>query len=134
MDFQVIYVVREGLNIHHLHPLAYPAYQTGTLVAGKIEAAVVLEIEQQGLGLLLLSVSHATSPVVTRVTRADGISSSGRMKSTLPVCTAAPGMPKNSAVFSSWTMTVPPIFLIALTPMEPSLPVPERTTAIERSL
>ena len=31
-------------------------------------------------------------------------------------------MPKNSEVFSSCTITVPPIFLIAFTPIAPSLP------------
>src|SRR5262245_78188 len=52
---------------------------------------------------------HPASPVVTRVTRADGISLRGRMKSTLPVWIAELGMPKNSLVASSWAMTVPPI-------------------------
>ena len=47
---------------------------------------------------------------------------------------AAPGIPKNSEVASSWAITVPPIFLIAWTPIAPSLPVPVRTTAIARSL
>ena len=47
---------------------------------------------------------------------------------------AAPGIPKNSEDGSSWASTVPPTFLMAFTPMEPSLPEPLSTTAIARSL
>ena len=43
------------------------------------------------------------------------------------------GMPKKSDVASSCAITVPPIFLIALTPIAPSLPVPVSTTAMARS-
>ena len=52
----------------------------------------------------------------------------------MPVCRAASGMPKNCEVCSSCTITVPPIFLIAFTPIAPSRPVPESTTAMARSL
>ncbi len=52
----------------------------------------------------------------------------------MPVLIAAEGIPKNWEVFSSWAITVPPIFLIAVTPIAPSLPVPVSTTAIARSL
>jgi hypothetical protein len=39
-------------------------------------------------------------------------------------------MPENSAVSGSWTITRPPLRLIARTPSEPSLPVPLSTTPI----
>src|SRR5262245_20266694 len=136
MDFKEIDVIGEGIDIYGLHPLRHSAHQTGALVAGKIKAAAVAQVFEQ---MLEFSVGfrrrrHPTSPLTTKVTSADEISSSGSTKSTLPVCTAAPGMPKNSELFSSCTITVPPIFFIALTPIAPSLPVPERTTAMERSL
>ena len=43
------------------------------------------------------------------------------------------GMPGNSAVFGSWAITVPPMLLIAVTPIAASLPVPVSTTPIARS-
>jgi choline dehydrogenase len=43
------------------------------------------------------------------------------------------GYTYEGAVVSSWASTVPPIFLIACTPMAPSLPVPVSTTAMARS-
>src|SRR5262245_22220638 len=136
MNFQIVDVVGKGINIEGLHALRYPAHQAGPLVAGDIAAEAMAQVFNQ---MLKLDVGfgrrrHPTSPLTTKVTSAEEISSSGSTKSTLPVCTAAPGIPKNSELFSSWTITVPPIFFIALTPIAPSLPVPERTTAMERSL
>src|SRR5262245_15715569 len=134
MDLQIIQVVDKAVDINHLHAPADAAHQAGALVAGKIKSPALLQVIEQIFELLVFAFAHETSPVETRVSNAEGISSSGKMKSTLPVCKAAPGMPKNSELFSSWTITVPPIFLIALTPMEPSLPVPDKTTAMARSL
>src|SRR5215468_3334579 len=134
MDFEIIQVVDKAIDIHHLHAFGHPAHQAGTLVAGKIKPTVLLQVIKQIFELLVFALAHGTSPVETRVSNAEGISSSGNIKSTQPVCEAAPGIPKNSELFSSWTITVPPIFLIALTPMEPSLPVPDKTTAMARSL
>src|SRR5262245_23045215 len=134
MDFEIVQVIDKTVDIYYLHAFSYSAHQTGALVTAEIKPAVLLQIIKQILKLLVFAFAHGTSPVETRVSNADGISSSGNMKSTQPVCEAAPGMPKNSELFSSWTITVPPIFLIALTPMEPALPVPERTTAMARSL
>src|SRR5207249_1484098 len=135
MDFEVIDVIREAIDMHRLHALAHSPHQTGTFITGKIEATALPQVLEQMLEFrVLFGWAHATSPFRTKVTRAEEISSNGRTKSALPVCMAAPGMPKNSALLSSWTITVPSIFLIALTPIEPSLPVPVKTTAMARSL
>src|SRR5262245_22392066 len=134
MDFEIVQVVDKAVDTYHLHAFSYPAHQAGPLVTAEIKPTVLLQVIEQILKLLVFAFAHGTSPVETRVSNADGISSSGNMKSTQPVCEAAPGIPKNSELFSSWTLTVPPIFLIALTPMEPSLPVPDKTTAMARSL
>src|SRR5207237_856134 len=131
MDVEVIDVIREAIDMHRLHALAHSPHQTGTFITGKIEATALPQVLEQMLEFrVLFGWAHATSPFRTKVTRAEEISSNGRTKSALPVCIAAPGMPKNSALLSSWTITVPSIFLIALTPIEPSLPVPVTTTTI----
>src|SRR5262245_17148377 len=77
---------------------------------------------------------HRTGSLDTRDTSAPAISSSGRMRSTDPVWIAEPGIPENSELLMDCAMTVPPIRLTALTPVAPSRPVPERTTATARSL
>src|SRR5262249_49558648 len=110
-------------------------HQARILVASKVEAPAVFNKFQQGEELLVIrGGAHSASPFITNVTRAEGISSSGKMKSTVPVRIVAAGIPENSAVFSSSTMTVPPIVLMARAPIDPSLPVPVSTTAIARSL
>ena len=43
------------------------------------------------------------------------------------------GIPSNLALSGSWAMTRPPCSLTALTPLVPSEPVPESTTAMECS-
>src|SRR6185369_265476 len=136
MNFEIIDVLTEVCHTYQLHALGDAAHQAGPFIAGKIEPAALPQIFQQvvNLGVGVSCPVHSTSPPTTKVTSAAAISPSGRIKSTLAVCIVALGMPKNSELCSSCAMTVPPIFLIALTPIEPSLPVPERTTAIARSL
>src|SRR6185503_10907086 len=116
-----------------LHAALDPPHQARALVAGEVEAALLLQELQQVLEARFFRVAHAARLVATSVLTAEAMSSSGSTKSTRPVCCAASGMPKNSAVFWSCTITVPPIFLIAFTPIAPSLPEPESTTAMARS-
>src|SRR6266508_565520 len=136
MDFEIVDIIAVLFDIHGLHPLQHPAHEAGPFVTREIEAAALPQVLQQmlELGVGFCCRAHPTSSLVTRLISAFGISANGSTKSTAPVCIAAPGMPKNSELFSSCTITVPPIFLIARTPMEPSLPVPVRTTAMARSL
>ena len=125
------------LDAEHLHAAADAAHQARALVAAEVEAAALLQVVEQGLeaGVVASRALMQRARRVTRVTqrRRDLVAAAGRNRRT-PVCCAASGMPKNSEVFSSCTITVPPIFLIAFTPMAPSLPVPESTTAMARSL
>ena len=58
------------------------------------------------------------------------ISSGERTKSASPVLMTLRGMPSNLALSGSWAMTRPPTSFTALTPLVPSDPVPERTTAM----
>src|SRR4029077_250588 len=115
------------------HPLGDATQERGPLVAAEIEAARLSEILQQPLevGALLL-VGHVAISFITKVTRADAISSSGRMKSALPDLIAAPGMPLNSADAWSCAPTDRPSLLMAQIHIDPSLPVPVSTTAIAR--
>src|SRR5215471_2086241 len=137
MDFEVVQISAVGLDVRQLaHPLLHAPHQARSLVAREIEAAAGLEMLEQRfeLGTLFLDNHYSTSPpLITSVTKAAGISASGSVKSTDPAWIAALGMPKNSALALSCAMTVPPIFLIACTPITPSLPVPVNTTAIARS-
>src|SRR6266576_389932 len=116
------------------HPLGDPAYQRRPFVAAEVEATGVPNVLQKtrkvGTHRLL---APRTTPSATRVVSAEGISSSLRTKSAWPDLIAAAGIPKNSAESWSWAITVPPIFLMAPTPRDPSLPVPVRTTAIARA-
>jgi hypothetical protein len=59
-----------------------------------------------------------------------GIASAGRMKSASPVEMALRGMPSNLAEVSSCTITMPPHSLTDRMPRIPSLPVPDRMTAM----
>src|SRR5262245_43722315 len=120
MDFEIVKVVDKAVDIHHLHAFGHPTHQAGALVTGEIKPTVLLQVMEQVLKLLVFALAHGTSPVETRVSNADGISSSGNVKSTQPVWEAAPGMPKNSELFSSCTINVRPIFLITMTTMEKS--------------
>src|ERR1700686_614249 len=128
---QVVEVRPVIIDVDVRHALRDPAKERGSLVAAEIEAACLSQILQQTLEIgALRLVGHVANSFITRVTRAGAISSSGRMKSALPDLIAAPGMPLNSAEAWSWATTVPPIFLIAPIPIDPSLPVPVSTTAI----
>src|SRR5713101_7325941 len=138
MHFEVIHIIVRVLKAQRLQALTHPTLQARTLITGKVKATIVLEVLEEGFKLLsgiglIRRDTHSASPLITSVTRAVGISSRGRIKSTLPLWMAALGIPKNSADSSSWAMTVPPIFLMACTPMAPSLPVPVSTTAMARS-
>ena len=132
--FQVFEIIGVILDADLRHPLGDPAYQGRPFVAAEVEATGIPNVLQKtrkvGTRRLL---AHRTTPSVTRVVSAVGISSSLRMKSAWPDLIAAAGIPKNSADSWSWAITVPPIFLMAPTPSDPSLPVPVRTTAIARS-
>src|SRR5207245_5014889 len=131
---QAVHVVGEALDGQVLHPFPNASHQSGTLVACEVKTAAAFDVLQQGFKFGRdFYTNHRASPA-TRATRAAEISSRERMKSTFPVWMAAPGMPKNSEVASSWAITVPPIFLMACTPIWPSLPVPVSTTAMARPL
>src|SRR5205085_10205510 len=92
------------------HPFHHAAHQRRALVAGEIEAAARLQILKQRLEIGVAFRGHQSASPETRVTSAGAISSSGSAKSTHPVCAAAPGIPKNSAVSLFCANTVPPIF------------------------
>ena len=62
--------------------------------------------------------------------RASGIAPAASSASTMPVSIALFGMPSKRAVLGSWTRTRPPASCTSLMPREPSLPVPDRMTAI----
>jgi hypothetical protein len=62
-----------------------------------------------------------------------GMAGGGKTRSANPVEMAAMGIPSNAAVSGSWTMTSPPASCMSLTPRDPSLPVPDKTTAIALS-
>src|SRR6266566_1727580 len=131
---QVFEIIGIVLDAHLRHPLGHPAYQRRPLVAAEVEATGIPNVLQKAckVGTRRLF-AHRTTPSVTRVVSARGISSSRRMKSAWPDLIAAAGIPKNSADSWSWAITVPPIFLMAPTPSDPSLPVPVKTTAIARA-
>src|ERR1700730_740901 len=135
MGLEVIEIRGVAFDADLRHPLFDPAEQCGSLVAAEVEASSLSQVLQQALevGTIRL-VRHFAISFMTSVTRAGAISSSGRMKSGVAGFTAAPGMPPNSAEAWSCATTVPPIFLIAPTPIEPSKPVPVSTTAIARCL
>src|SRR5439155_9900716 len=134
MGLEVFEVVAVPLQVEHLGSLAHAPREARPLVPGEVESAAAPQMLEQRLERpAVFHVLHCTCPFIS-VTSAHAISSRGRTKSTLPLSMAAPGMPKNSDVCWSWAMTVPPIFLMALTPIEPSPPLPESTTAIARSL
>ena len=61
------------------------------------------------------------------------MSSGESTASAWPVAIAASGMLSNSAVSGSWTNTVPPADRTAWQPRAPSVPAPEKITAMERS-
>src|SRR5262249_23299498 len=132
VDLEVVAVGLEAGDADGLHAAQHSPHQARALVAGEIEAALLLQEAQQVLEALLLRRAH-DGLLLTRVCRAGAISCSGSTKSTMPVCCAASGMPPNSELSWSCTITVPPIFLIAFTPIAPSVPEPESTTAIARS-
>src|SRR5256885_16792833 len=134
MHLQVVAVILEGCDSEHLHaPLDAP-HQAGPLVAAEVEAALVLQEVQQRLEALVAFFAHCYSSNGPQSRSSAGaISGSASTKSAAPVASAASGMPANSAFFASCTITVPPIFLIALTPIAPSCPLPESTTATARS-
>src|SRR5262249_12512599 len=113
VDLEIVDVVGEARDVDRLHPLENPAHQARALVGREVEPARALQVVEERLEFRRGLRDHSASPAVTRVTRAEGISIRGRMKSTLPVWIAAFGMLKNSLVASSCAMTVPPIFLIA---------------------
>src|SRR5439155_355838 len=105
-----------------LDALAHTPREARPLVPGEVESAAAPQMLEQRLERpAVFHVLHCICPFIS-VTSADAISSRGSTKSTLPLSMAAPGMPKNSDVRWSWAMTVPPIFLMALTPIEPSPP------------
>src|SRR5229473_833041 len=106
------------------HPLCDAAQEGGPLVAAEIETARLSQVLEQTpeVGAFRL-LGHLDNSFMTSVTSAGAISSSGRTKSALPDLIAAPGMPLNSADDWSCATTVPPIFLIAPIPIDPSLPV-----------
>src|SRR5438552_763090 len=135
MKLQVLEIGFVVSDPHLRHSLGEPAVQGGALVATEIETPILQQVLEEAVEVgILRIVGHWAMPFMIRVTSADGISSSGRMKSAFPDLMAAAGMPENSAERSSWAITVPPIFLIAPMPIDPSLPVPVRTTAMARSL
>src|SRR5262245_16164455 len=151
MDLEVVQVFGVRVDADELHPFVDPAPERRALVPGEVEPATVPQELQErlehpvvavGHRSRIVAVGHRCSIVVvghrcstpfTNVRRAPAISSSGSTKSTQPVWIAAPGIPKNSEVASSCAITEPPIFLIARIPIDPSLPVPVRTTASARS-
>lgn len=61
------------------------------------------------------------------------ISSGERTKSARPVLMTLRGMPSNLALSGAWAITRPPCSFTALTPLVPSVPVPERTATMECS-
>src|SRR6266481_103360 len=67
---------------------------------------------------------------ITRRSMALYMESMGSVWSTAPVLMASCGMPKITAVASSCTITWPPSARTACTPLEPSLPIPVRITAV----
>src|SRR5690349_12342215 len=129
MDLEVIHVFQVTVDADVLHALVDSSLKAGSLVAGEVEPPAGLQELQQclELGGRFRGAHSACSPT-TRVLSAEDISSNGRTKSTFPVSMAAPGIPKNSDVFWSCARTVPPIFLTAVEPIAPSVPVPVRTT------
>ena len=62
------------------------------------------------------------------------ISSGASTKSARPVLMTLLGMPSKRALSGAWAMTRPSCSFTALMPPVPSLPVPERTTAMAFSL
>src|SRR5439155_3830009 len=104
---QPILVVGVFRDADVVHPLANAPGQRGTFVACEVEPARVADEDEQlfepGV-LALVQVSHAFS---TKLRITVEISSSGSTKSAVPVATTASGIPLNSAVAGSWTITVP---------------------------
>src|SRR5262249_3566183 len=98
VDLEIVDVVVEGGDVDHLHALENPSHQTRALVGREVEPARALEILEERLEIGRGVGDHPASSAVTRVTRAEGISFSGKMKSTLPDWIAAFGMLKNSLV------------------------------------
>src|SRR5262249_48830665 len=132
MHLEVLDIALVVLDAHHLHAPLHASLEARPLVAGEVEAALLLEKLEQGLELVVRRFSHASGK--QSFCSAGPISSSVSTKSAMPVACAASGMPANSAFFASCTITVPPIFLMAFTPIAPSEPLPESTTAMARSL
>ena len=133
MHLEVVAVVAVVRHRQRLHaPLDAP-HQARTLVAGEVEAALLLQELQQRLELRVVGFRHSVTGEANSRCSAGAISSTASTKSAAPVASAASGMPGNSAFFVSCTITVPPIFLIALTPIAPSWPLPESITAMARS-
>src|SRR5262249_41665886 len=124
VDLEVVDVVGEVADADDLHPLLDSPHQGRALVGREVEPAGPLEVVEEALQLGRCLGRHPASPVATSVARAEGISLRGSTKSTPPVAIAELGIPKKSLVASSWAMTVPPIFLMAWTPLLPPLPVP----------
>ena len=133
MHLQVVEVGGEVVDAELLAALGDSPHEARALVAGEVDSARLAQVLDQVLELVTWFEAQSRTLPATRVTSAEGISFSESTKSTAPVRIAAEGMLKNSEVASSWTMTVPPRALIAVTPIEPSLPAPVRTTAMARS-
>jgi len=75
----------------------------------------------------------ASAAARTRSDTARASSVGPKTRSTSPVAIDANGMPSNSAVSGSCTMTTPPASLMCRMPREPSLPVPDSTMPTARS-
>src|SRR4029077_16156978 len=132
MDLQIVLVRGKGAQAKLGAALADAPHDRVSLVPAVVEAAVLAQVLEQHLELLAGLQSQSRSPLPSRLWSAPGISSSESTKSTAPVRMAADGIPKNSDEASSCAMTVPPRCLMAVTPIEPSWPVPVRTTAMAR--
>ena len=118
--------------------MRYPCGAAGwSAYSRKVEATVVFEIFYQRLKFLRASglIRGALMPLSFHDQCHQGRSNlvQGQHEIHTTSVDGGTGHTKNSAVASSCAITVPPIFLMACTPIAPSLPVPVSTTAIARS-
>ena len=86
MHLQIVHVVSKLLQTQHLHTPGHSTFQTRTPVAAEIKATDTLEVVQQSFEFFFTRFgAHRASPFMTRVTNAEEISASGKIKSALPV-------------------------------------------------
>src|SRR5581483_3477509 len=127
---EIVPVLIEAARADGLQPLGEPPHQTGALVAREVEAARATDVLQKILEARIDRRRHERHGRTNSSTAA-AMPSSPRTLSTAPVAIAAPGIPKYSALASSCASTVPPDAFSAAAPTAPSVPVPERMTAIQ---